>query len=83
MIGSLQFLACAACFGQSDSPMAHGFNWAILSLLAIIVTVLGGFTTFFVFIAKRSAAVSSTPTPTATAAQSPVTDSKSPLTPTH
>ncbi len=50
-------LACAACFGQSDSAMAQGMNWGILSLLGIIVLVLGGVAAFFVYLAKRSAAL--------------------------
>jgi hypothetical protein len=50
--------ACAACAGQSDSPMAKGMNWGIFSLLAVVAMVLGGVTSFFVFLAKKSAAVS-------------------------
>ncbi len=50
-------LACAACYGQSDSPLAHGLNWGIFSLLATIVLVLGGVAGFFVYLAKKSAAV--------------------------
>lgn len=48
--------ACAACYGQSDSPLAKGMNWGIFSLLAVVATVLGTITTFFVYIGKRSAA---------------------------
>ena len=51
--GSL--LACSACYGQSDSAMARGMNWGILTLLAVIVSVLGGIAGFFVFLARRSA----------------------------
>jgi len=47
--------ACAACYGQSDSPLAQGMNWGIFSLLAVIVCVLGCIATFFVFLAKKSA----------------------------
>jgi hypothetical protein len=50
--------ACAACTGQSDSPMAKGMNWGIMSLLVVIAMVLGGVASFFVFLAKKSAAVS-------------------------
>ena len=50
--------ACAACYGQSDSPMAKGMNWGIFSLLAVVVCVLSTFATFFVFLAKKSAAIS-------------------------
>jgi hypothetical protein len=51
-------LACAACAGQSDSPMAKGMNLGILSLLAVIGVVLGGVVSFFVYLAKKSATVS-------------------------
>jgi hypothetical protein len=50
-------LACAACYGQSDSPMAHGMNAGIFALLGVIGTVLCGAATFFVFLARRAAAV--------------------------
>lgn len=46
--------ACAACYGQSDSAMAAGMNWGILSLLGMIVFVLGGVAGFFVFLARRA-----------------------------
>lgn len=82
MIGTLQFFACAACFGQSDSPMAHGFNWGIFSLLGVVVVVLGGFSTFFVFLAKRSAALSAA-AGAAPADYSPITNHQSPTTPNH
>ena len=48
---------CAACYGQSDSPLAAGMNWGILSLLGFIVFVLGGVACFFFFLARRSAAL--------------------------
>jgi hypothetical protein len=54
-------LACAACYGQSDSPLAHGLNWGILSLLGVVVPVLGGIAAFFFFIAKKAAAASKLP----------------------
>ena len=47
--------ACAACYGQSDSPMAAGMNWGIVSLLTMIVLVLGGVAGFFVFLIRRAA----------------------------
>jgi len=46
--------ACAACFGQSDSPLASGMNWGIFSLLAVIVPVLGGVAGFFIYLARKS-----------------------------
>jgi len=50
-------LACAACYGQSDSPMASGMNWGILSLLGVILLVLGGVALSFISMARRAAAV--------------------------
>jgi hypothetical protein len=50
--------ACAACYGASDSPLAQGMNWGIFSLLAVVGLVLGSVGTFFVFLAKKSAAAS-------------------------
>jgi hypothetical protein len=49
-------LACAACYGASDSPMAKGMNWGIFSLLGVVAMVLGSVATFFVFIGKKAAA---------------------------
>jgi hypothetical protein len=49
-------LACAACYGKSDSPLAQGMNWGIFSLLGVVVTVLGGIACCAVFLAKRAAA---------------------------
>jgi hypothetical protein len=50
-------LACAACSGQSDSDMAKGMNAGIYVMLGMIGAVLCGASTFFVFLARRSAAV--------------------------
>ena len=55
--------ACAACAGQSDSPMAKGMNWGIFSLLAVVVFVLGAIASFFVYLAKRSATLPDNPAP--------------------
>jgi hypothetical protein len=55
--------ACAACFGASDSPLAQGMNWGIAVLLGVIGCVLGTITAFFVFIARKSAALQSEATP--------------------
>jgi hypothetical protein len=37
--------------------MAAGMNWGILTLLAMILFVLGGVAAFFIFLARRSAAM--------------------------
>jgi predicted lipid-binding transport protein (Tim44 family) len=48
-------LACAACFGRSDSPMAKGMNMGILSLLIVVMAVLAGIASFFIFLMVRAA----------------------------
>ena len=50
-------VACAACYGQSDSPLAQGMNWGIFTLLGMIAFVLTGITSFFVVINRKSASV--------------------------
>jgi hypothetical protein len=49
-------MACAACFGKSDSNMARSLNAGIFSLMAVVVTVLVGATSFFVFLSRKAAA---------------------------
>lgn len=56
-------LACAACFGRSDSKMAEGMNMGIFSLLFVISTVLVGVAAFFVYLARRSAQAAHGPAP--------------------
>ena len=58
-LAPLPVRACAACFGQSDSPLAEGMNMGIFSLLVVVVFVLGGIASFFIYLAKKSAAVNS------------------------
>jgi hypothetical protein len=58
--------ACAACYGQSDSPLASGVTWGILSLLAVVMAVLGSIVSFFIYINRKSAAAVS---------RHPITDS--------
>ncbi|HEY3852785.1 MAG TPA: hypothetical protein VGO67_00165 [Verrucomicrobiae bacterium] len=53
-------MACAACYGKSDSPMAQGMNAGIFALLGVLGTVLCGAVTFFVFLARRASAVAKT-----------------------
>jgi hypothetical protein len=50
--------ACATCFGASDSPLAQGMNWGILTLLLIIFCVLTGIVGFFVHLGWRGRTVS-------------------------
>ena len=53
--GTPRVLACAACFGKSDSNMAQGMNMGIFALLLVITSVLCGIAGFFVYVARRSA----------------------------
>jgi hypothetical protein len=48
----LPAFACAACYGKSDSPLAHGMNWGIFTLLGVITSVLACFALFFVHIMR-------------------------------
>ena len=50
-------LACATCYGASDSPLAQGMNWGIVTLLGVIGSVLAGVTAFFVHVGIKSAKV--------------------------
>ncbi|TAK94909.1 MAG: hypothetical protein EPO07_16015, partial [Verrucomicrobia bacterium] len=59
--------ACATCYGASDSPLAQGMNWGIITLLGVVGSVLFGIAAFFVHIGVKSAKLnadgqSSTPT---------------------
>ena len=47
--------ACASCYGASDSPLAQGMNYGIVTLLGFIGFVLSVVTVFFVHIGRRSA----------------------------
>jgi hypothetical protein len=35
--------------------MSKGLNWGIVSLFAVVMTVVGGISAFFIFMARRSA----------------------------
>jgi hypothetical protein len=56
LLSATPALACAACFGKSDSTMARSLNASIFTLMGVIGTVLVGAASFFVFLAKRAAA---------------------------
>lgn len=57
VMASPRLEACASCFGRTDSPLAHGMNAGILSLLVVIGTLLGLIASFFVFICRRAARI--------------------------
>ena len=45
-------LACAACYGRSDSPLASGMNWGIFTLLGVVLSVLSCCALFFVHVIR-------------------------------
>ena len=55
LLNSPPALACAVCFGKSDSALAKGMNMGIFSLLGVIGLVLSGVAAFFIFLARRTA----------------------------
>jgi len=50
-------LACAVCFGASDSPLSKGMNFGILALLGVVAPVLFGVAAFAWNMNKRSRAL--------------------------
>lgn len=48
--------ACAACFGKSSDPLAHGMNWGIFTLLGFVVLMITSVGTFFFILSRRAAA---------------------------
>lgn len=54
LILALESPACTACFGRSDSEMAKGMNMGIFFLLSVLLLVLGGIVSFFIFIIRRA-----------------------------
>ncbi len=53
--------ACAACFGRDGGKLAEGMNAGILSLLFVVVCVLGGIASFFIYIIRRERHASPAP----------------------
>ena len=53
LVSSPTALACATCFGKSDSKLAEGMNWGIMILLFVITSMLIAVSSFFVFVARR------------------------------
>jgi heme/copper-type cytochrome/quinol oxidase subunit 2 len=45
--------ACPNCYGDPESPLTDGLNMAIMSLLGVTGSVLGGFIGFFFFLRRR------------------------------
>jgi hypothetical protein len=47
-------LACAVCFGQSDSPLAAGINDGIFLMLGLIAVFWIAFGSFFIYLRRRA-----------------------------
>jgi len=56
-------LACAACYGKSDSALAQGMNWGIFTLMGVILTVLTCILVFFVHIIRKEEKAMKDPAP--------------------
>jgi hypothetical protein len=47
-------LACPVCFGNSDAPMAVATNNGVLFMIGVVVAVLAGFASFFIYLIRRA-----------------------------
>jgi heme/copper-type cytochrome/quinol oxidase subunit 2 len=47
-------LACAVCYGASDSPQTRGMNLGIVTMLGVTGVVLGGFGGMIFCFARRA-----------------------------
>jgi hypothetical protein len=52
----MALLACAVCFGGSDSDMARGARLSVLFLLALTYLVIGGGVAAFFYARRRARA---------------------------
>ncbi len=65
-------VACAACFGRSDSALAKGLNWGIFALMVCIVSVLAAIAACFICLARRMSAYAADGESLAASSSSPV-----------
>jgi hypothetical protein len=56
LVWSPAAFACATCFGQSDSPLAAGMNYGIMTMIVVAYSVLFSIIGFFIFVARKAAA---------------------------
>jgi hypothetical protein len=52
--GSSSVLACTLCFAAEETSMIDGAKLGVLVLLAITLSVQGGFLGFFLYLRKRA-----------------------------
>jgi hypothetical protein len=53
-------IACAVCFGASDSLQFKGMQMGILVLLGVTACMLGAFAAFFLYLRRRQNAFGAT-----------------------
>jgi hypothetical protein len=55
MVVATEAWSCSVCFGADPtSTQYQGLFWAVMVLLAVVLSVLGGFAIFFLNLRKRS-----------------------------
>jgi hypothetical protein len=54
MAGSATVFACPVCFGAEETSIIDGTKLGVFVLLAITLTVQGGFLGFFLYLRKRA-----------------------------
>jgi len=54
IFGSSSVLACPVCFGAEETSMIDGTKLGVLVMLAITLSVQGGFVGFFLYLRKRA-----------------------------
>jgi hypothetical protein len=47
-------MMCPQCFGAEETTLVNGTQLGVLALLAVLVTVQGGFVGFFLYLRKRA-----------------------------
>jgi hypothetical protein len=47
-------LACPVCFGAEETPLIDGAKLGVLVLLAVTLSVQGGFVAFFLYLRRRA-----------------------------
>jgi hypothetical protein len=52
--GSSTVLACPVCFGAEETSIIDGARLGVAVLLAVTLTVQGGFVAFFLYLRKRA-----------------------------
>jgi hypothetical protein len=52
--GTSSVFACPACFGAEETSMIDGAKLGVLVLLAITLSVQGGFAGFFLYLRRRA-----------------------------